>query len=141
MLSPESQGLANLSKMHSLSFNHQERGSDVPLSHSDFHKANETQRLDCFPMTFQIDCSPEEIAKGRPILCRVEFPSARSDFKPVLKWSVSKGARKKASGNKQVEVRLTDARMATITVQVKVTSPRICLATASAELQVAKTIK
>jgi hypothetical protein len=137
-LSPPPEGLAELWYIQKPSFQDGKSDNNLRLSSSSFAGEDQIQKLDCFPLTLRIDCSSEEIAKARPVICRIEFPGARTDFKPVIEWSVSKGGRKKRSEVTAIEVTLTDDRVAKIGVKAKVTSPRVCLDTVSAELRVVK---
>ncbi len=92
---------------------------------------------DCIPLAFAVECSSDEISLGKPVECRLKS-DAREDAPIVVKWTVSRGASKRAQTGNRVMILLTNSARAQIRVTMRVVTPKVCFSTASKELRVDK---
>jgi len=104
-------------------------------------EADDSKDRNCISLTFNIDCSSEEIWYGNPVECRVHFPGTNPEFRPTIKWSVSGGASQVEEGDNSVKVSLQNKRKRRVTILAKLLSPNICADTASVNLRVGRRIQ
>ncbi len=95
----------------------------------------EEQRLrDCMPYLFVVECSSEEISVRHPVSCSARF-EAPLGFSPTIDWLVSKNAFLVRNGQ-NITVSIKSSKMKTVLVSGEVSSPNICMKTASIALRV-----
>lgn len=109
--------------------------SDTAKRCANYSVAEEQRLRDCMPIVFTVDCSSDEIDLGQSVSCRVRFDSTPLDFSPTIDWSVSKNASFVGDG-REIKVSLKNRNALTLLVVGRVTSPNICMRTASITLRV-----